>query len=127
VSAQKCTNLDFSILCIHMLNNSYLVLIYMYEGPLKIKNHLYLYGRVTRLYVLSIEYWMKTRMNNFLISLSHSCMYGRGNIRVLEEVVELRTMPLIAYDCKRIDQHFFVVDLGGCRRLLIPLLDHGRH
>ena len=28
-------------------------------------------------------------MNNFLISLSHPCMYGRGNIRVLEGVVEL--------------------------------------
>ena len=35
-------------------------------------------------------------MNNFLISLSHraSCMYGRGSIRVLKGVVELRTRPL---------------------------------
>jgi hypothetical protein len=49
-------------------------------------------------------------------------MYGRGNIRVLEEVIELRTMPIIAYDCKRIDQHFFVVDASGCRRLLIPFV-----
>ena len=36
-----------------------------------------------------------TRMNNFLISLSHPCMFGRRNIRLLEGVVELRMWPLL--------------------------------
>ena len=47
-------------------------------------------------------------MNNFLISLSHSCMHGRGNIRVLEGVVELRMRPLLAWDRKRNMLCFFV-------------------
>jgi hypothetical protein len=38
----------------------------------------------------------ETRMSNFFISLSHPCVYGRGNIRVLEGVVELRMRPLLA-------------------------------
>ena len=34
------------------------------------------------------------RMNSFIISLCHLCMYGRG--RVLEGVVELGILPLLA-------------------------------
>ena len=35
-------------------------------------------------------------LNNYLISLSHSCIYERDNIRVGEEVAELRKRPLLA-------------------------------
>ena len=38
----------------------------------------------------------ETRMDNFLISSSHPYFYGRGIIRVLEGVVELRMRPLLA-------------------------------
>ena len=58
--------------------------------------HLYLYRRVTRINGISIYYWMKLGWFIFLISLSHPCMYGKGNIRVLEGVVELRTTLLRA-------------------------------
>ena len=44
-------------------------------------------------YVLILD---ETRINIFHISLSHPCLYGRGNIEVLEGVVELRMMPLLA-------------------------------
>ena len=37
-----------------------------------------------------------TRMNNFLIPLSHPCIHERGGIRVFEGVVELRMMSLLA-------------------------------
>ena len=36
------------------------------------------------------------RMKSFLISFSHPCIYGIGNIRVLERLVKLRTRPLLA-------------------------------
>ena len=35
-------------------------------------------------------------MNKFPISLSHPCMYGRDNMRVLGGVVESRTRALLA-------------------------------
>ena len=35
-------------------------------------------------------------MNDFLISLSDPCMNGRGNIIILEGVVEIRMGPLLA-------------------------------
>jgi len=35
-------------------------------------------------------------MNKILVPLSHPCMYGSGDIRGLEGVVELRTRPLLA-------------------------------
>ena len=34
----------------HMLHKLYLVVMYMYEGPLENTQHLYLYGSVIRLY-----------------------------------------------------------------------------
>ena len=58
-------------------------------------------------------------MNSFLVSLSHSCMYGRGSIGVLEEVIELRTMSLLALVCKKNELRFFVkVDKRRCRWLM---------
>ena len=68
---------------------------YMYGKPLENIKHLYLYGRVTRLYALYIIL-DETRINNFLIFLSHPYIYGKGDIKVLEGMVELRTMPLFA-------------------------------
>ena len=53
-------------------------------------------------------------------------MYERGNIRVLEEMVEQRTRPLFAWGCKGNTRRFFVVDAGGSKSLM-PSLDHGRH
>ena len=80
----------------YTLHKLQLIVMYiMYEGPLQNTQHLYLYDSVTRLYGIRIQ-WDETKMNKFLISLSHPCMYGRGNIRDLEEVVELRTRPLLA-------------------------------
>ena len=49
-------------------------------------------------------------MNNFLISSSHTFMYGKRNIRVLEGVVELRMGPLLAQGCKRNKLSLLVVD-----------------
>ena len=46
-------------------------------------------------------------------------MYGRGDIRLLEGVVELKTRPLLAYDCKRNGLLFFVEILQrGCGWLM---------
>jgi hypothetical protein len=46
-------------------------------------------------------------------------MYGRGNIRVWEGVVELRTRPLLAYDCNRNGLRFFMEILQrGCGWLM---------
>jgi hypothetical protein len=61
---------------------------YMYGESLENIKHLYLYGRVTGLYV--------HRINNFLMFLSHPCMYGKGNSKVLEGMVELTMRPLFA-------------------------------
>ena len=47
-------------------------------------------------------------MNHFLISLSHSYMYGRGNVRVLEGVLELRTRLHLSQDSKRNGPRFFM-------------------
>ena len=52
-------------------------------------------------------------MNNPLISFIYPCIYGRGGIRDLEGVVELRTRPLLAQGCKMIGQHFFMALLCG--------------
>ena len=38
----------------------------------------------------------ETRINNFIIYLSHPCTYGRGTIRVLEGVIESRTRPYLS-------------------------------
>ena len=54
-------------------------------------------------------------MENFLISLSHPCMYGRGNVRV----VELRTRSVLAWSCKRNGPRFFMkVDQRGYKWLM---------
>jgi hypothetical protein len=50
--------------------------------------YLYLYNSVTRFYTISNLISKETRMNH---SLCHPCMYERGNFRVLEKVLELRT------------------------------------
>lgn len=69
---------------------------YMYEGSLGKNRYLYLYDSVTK--TIYDEYLIlnETRVNNFLNSLSHPCMYKRGSIRGLEGVVELRRIPLLA-------------------------------
>ena len=36
---------------------------------------------------------------NFSFSFSHPCWYGRGNFRVLEVVIDLRTRPPLAQVC----------------------------
>lgn len=89
MSAQKGTNLNFVVLQIHMLHKLYLVLMYMYKGHLQNIKHLYLYASVIRIYGIIIL--DETTMNNFIIFLSSPCMYGRGNSRVMQGVVELRT------------------------------------
>ena len=54
-------------------------------------------------------------MDNYIIYFSHSCMYERGSIRVLEGVIELRMRPLLAQGCKRTGPRFFIkVDQRGC-------------
>ena len=69
-------------------------------------------------------------MSDFLIYYSHPCMYvcmyERGSVRVLDEMLELRTRPLLAWGCKGNTWRFFVVDAGGCGPLM-PSLGHGRH
>jgi hypothetical protein len=61
----------------------------------------------------------ETRMDHFLISLSHPCMHGRGSTRVLEGVVELRTRPLVALRVTR--------GKPNGSAWLMPLLDHPWH
>ena len=56
-------------------NESQKVTSYLHVGPLKNIQHLYLYGRVTRLYGISIKYWMKIGWIIFSFSyLSHVSM-----------------------------------------------------
>ena len=51
--------------------------------------------------------------------ISHSYMYGKGNFRIWDWVVESRTMPLFAYSCNKNGLHFVVeVDQRGCRQLM---------
>ena len=54
-------------------------------------------GSVTRLYGDKYFILDETRISNFSVFLCHSCMYGRGNIRVSERVVELRMRCLLAW------------------------------
>ena len=57
--------------------------------------HLYLHGSHKILWDKSLIL-DEIEMNKFPISLSHPCMYGRGNIRVLVGVVGLGTRALLA-------------------------------
>ena len=50
----RVINLNFAVLCIHMLHKLQLVVMYMYEGPLEIIQHLYSYGSVTIFYRISM-------------------------------------------------------------------------
>ena len=54
----------------------------MYERPLEDIQHFYLWDK----YLILDE----TRMNNFLISLSHSCMYGEIILGCWKGSLELR-------------------------------------
>ena len=67
----------------------------MYEGLFKNMQHLYLHGSHKILWDKSLIS-DAIRMNKFPVCLSHPCMYGRSNIRVLGGVVELGTRALLA-------------------------------
>ena len=68
-------NLNLAVLRIHMLHKLYLVVMDMYGGPLENIQHVYLYGSVTRLYGIIIQYWMKLGCINFSFPyLTHACM-----------------------------------------------------
>jgi hypothetical protein len=70
---------------------------YMYGGLLEKYTTFVLVWQGHKILWDKYYYWMKlTRMNVFLISLFHPCIYGRGNIRVSEGTVEMRTKPLLA-------------------------------
>ena len=49
-------------------------------------------------------------------------MYGRGNSRIMERVVELRMRPLLAYNCKRNELHFFCGCWSKGMRMLLRLV-----
>ena len=104
----------------------------MYEGLLEKIQHLYLYGSVTRLYGISIQYWMKLGWIKISFPyLIHACMeeaisrfwkgslictQGRFLLRVAEEWA--------AHLCGGQSKGMWIVDAGGwCKQWLQALGD----
>lgn len=96
VSAQMGNSLNFAVLHIHAIWTIACSCVHEWRTTRNMQ-HLYLYDSVTRLYGTYMYVILdEATMNKILTSLSHPCIYGRVNIRILKRVIELRLRPLLA-------------------------------